>query len=191
MKKTVTLLSLTTLLFTNILKAQDSQGGTPYSIEHNLNDNLITTVATPDYDYSSLIAMSETRVKQGTYPITDKLFDVSYNLNNSGTWTTLDNGDRLWKLKITSPGAVKILLYYQGFYLPKGAKLFVYNGDRSETAGAFTSANNDDANVNSGIISTPHLSGDTQIVEYYEPANVKGQGHFSIFRVAHQLSIGY
>ena len=187
MKKTITLLTLTTLLSTNLLKAQDSQGGTPYSFDHYLSDNTIAAVSTPDFDYNPLIALSEIRVKQGTYELTDKLFDVSFDLTNSGTWTTLENGDRLWKLKITSQGAVKTGLYYQSFYLPKGAKLFVYNDDRSETAGAFTSANNEDANVNDGIISTPQLTGETQIVEYYEPANVKGQGHFNIFRIAHRF----
>ena len=169
------------------LLLQDSHGGTPYSIEHQLNDNTIAAVNTPDFDYSSLNALAEMRIKQGTYELTDKLFDVSYTLTNSGTWTTLDNGDRLWKIKIASAGAVKMGLYYQNFYLPKGARLFIYNADKSETAGAFTYENNDDAYVNDGIISTPQLTGETQIVEYYEPANVKGQGHFNIFRVAHRF----
>ncbi|MES2284927.1 MAG: T9SS type A sorting domain-containing protein [Bacteroidota bacterium] len=167
--------------------AQDNEGGTPYSIEQQLNDDLLTAVSTPPFDFAPLIALSEQRVKQGTYELTDRLFDVNYNLLNSGTSTTLANGDKLWKLKIVSPGAKKISLYYQNFYLPEGAKLFVYNANRTEVIGAFTSKNNEEANSNEGIFSTDHLSGEVQIVEYYEPKNVRGQGHFSIFRVAHQF----
>jgi Secretion system C-terminal sorting domain/Trypsin len=188
MKKIVTLFTIGAALFANVsLFAQDAQGGTPYSFDHQLSDKTIAAVSTPDYDYNALMALSAQRVKDGTYELTDKLFDVNFDVNNSGTWTTLDNGDRLWKIKITSASAVKMKLYFQNFSLPEGAKLYVYNEDRSEEAGAFTSINNEDANLNEGIISTPHLLGETQIVEYYEPAVVKGQGRFNIFRVAHQF----
>jgi hypothetical protein len=188
MKKSNLFLFLSFTLFTfNCLVAQDNEGGIPYSIEQQLNDDLLTSVSTPAFDFAPLIALSEQRVKQGTFELTDKLFDVNYDLLNSGTSTTLANGDKLWKLKIVSPGAKKISLYYQNFYLPEGAKLFVYNANRTEVIGAFTSKNNEEANSNEGIFSTDYLSGEVQIVEYYEPKNVRGQGHFNIFMVAHQF----
>ncbi len=187
MKKINLLLIVTALIRLNSIVAQDSEGGKPYSFLNQLNDDLIATVTTPAFDFAPLIALSEQRVKQGTYQLTDKLFDVSYDLLNSGTWTALSNGERLWKLKIVSPGAKKISVYFQNFYLPDGAKLFVYNGNRTQEIGAFTSKNNEEATSNEGIFSTDHLIGDTQILEYYEPENVKGQGHFSIFRISHQF----
>ena len=188
MKHSNLFLFLSFLIFScNCVLAQDSEGGIPYSVEQQLNDDLLTAVSTPPFNFAPLIALSEQRVKQGTYELTDRMFDVNYDLLNSGTATTLANGDKLWKLKITSPGAKKISLYYRNFYLPEGSKLFVYNANRSEVIGAFTSKNNEEANANEGIFSTDHLSGDVQLVEYYEPKNVKGQGHFSIFRVAHQF----
>lgn len=188
MKKSNLFLFLSFILFTcNCLIAQDNEGGIPYSMEQQLNDELIISVSTPPFDFAPLIELSEQRVKQGTYELTDRLFDVNYDLLNSGTSTTLANGDKLWKLKIVSPGAKKISLYYQNFYLPEGAKLFVYNANRTEEIGAFTSKNNEEANSNEGIFSTDYLSGEAQIVEYYEPKNVIGKGHFSIFRIAHQF----
>jgi lysyl endopeptidase len=33
---------------------------------------------------------------------------VQFNLNNSGTWDTLTNGDRLWRLRIVCPGAYSL-----------------------------------------------------------------------------------
>ncbi len=188
MKRTLTFLSFNFLLLTaGSIKAQDNEGGTPFSFAQQLTDNQITAVRTPSFDYTQLIALSEQRKKQGTFQLTDKLFDANYDLLNSGTWINLLNGDRLWRLKISSPGAKKMGLYYQNFYLPEGAKLFVYNENRTEAIGAFTSKNNEEATINQGIFSTDHLSGDVQIVEYYEPKNVKGLGHFSIFKIAHRF----
>ncbi|MDR1809874.1 MAG: hypothetical protein LBR34_05670, partial [Prevotella sp.] len=56
---------------------------------------------------------------------------VNYNLDNSGEWTILSNGDKIWMLHIACPGALSINLLYDQFWLPDGAKLFVYsdNGD--------------------------------------------------------------
>lgn len=31
--------------------------------------------------------------------------DVSFNLNNSGVWITMPNGDRIWRLELHCPGA--------------------------------------------------------------------------------------
>ncbi len=167
--------------------AQDNTGGQPFSFEQELSDNATSTVSMPYFDFAPLIAQSEKRVKQGTYELTDHIFDVNYTLSNSGTWTTFLNGDRLWKLRISSPGAKKMSVYYQNFYMPEGARLFVYNDSRTEELGAFTSKNNGEARENGGVFSTDHLSGDAQIIEYYEPKTVRGQSSFSIFRVAHQF----
>jgi hypothetical protein len=64
--------------------------------------------------------------------------DVSLNLNNSGTWETLGNGDRIWRLRVETPGSYSIMLVYDRWVLPKGAQLFLYNDDHSDVRGAFT-----------------------------------------------------
>jgi hypothetical protein len=43
--------------------------------------------------------------------------DVDYNLNNSGEWTVLSDGSRIWRLSISCPDAlsiiaIELLLYY-------------------------------------------------------------------------------
>jgi hypothetical protein len=35
--------------------------------------------------------------------------EVHFNLKNSGTWDTLDNGDRLWRLRIVCPDAYSLV----------------------------------------------------------------------------------
>ena len=47
---------------------------------------------------------------------------VNYNLNNAGQWTTMENGDRIWQLKLHSPNAIGLIVMYDDFYLPKGGK---------------------------------------------------------------------
>ena len=53
---------------------------------------------------------------------------VDYNLDNSGEWTIMSNGDRIWRLNISCPNALSINLLYDKFWLPEGAKFFIYSG---------------------------------------------------------------
>lgn len=46
------------------------------------------------------------------YPI-----PVNWNMTNAGNWTELTNGDKLWKMKISSPNALSINLLYINFYV--------------------------------------------------------------------------
>lgn len=40
---------------------------------------------------------------------------INFDLQNAGTWETLNNGDRLWRLTIKSPGAMSLNLNFQCF----------------------------------------------------------------------------
>jgi hypothetical protein len=106
---------------------------------------------------------------------------VNHDLFNSGTWETLPGGDRVWRFKITSTGALATFLYFDQFYMPAGARMHVYNEDKSEIIGAFTSYNNSEL----ANFATHHVMGETCIVEYYEPVNVSGQGIIHINEVGH------
>ncbi len=188
MKKIITLLSVAVVMATTVVTAQDDIGGTPYSTLQQISHANIAEVTTPAFDAAELIRQSNERVKQGTFPITDKLFEVAYSTFNSGTWIDLMNGDRMWRLKITSPGAKKTSLYYRNFFLPEGGYLFVYNEDKTQVLGAYSSRNNESANDNGGIFSTEYIVGETQIVEYYEPATARGKGHVEISYIVHQFT---
>lgn len=97
---------------------------------------------------------------------------VNINLNNSGTWSILSNGDRVWRLQLSSPGAKGNLLFFSEFFMPVGARMHVYSPDRRQMLGAFTSYNNH----SSGIFATALVKGEACIIEYYEPIEVLGQG---------------
>ena len=107
--------------------------------------------------------------------------DVDLGLLNSGTWEELPNGDRIWKLKISSPEAYSINLIYDDFFIPGGASLHVYNPLRDHVLGGFTSENNRPSRT----FATGLVKGDTSILEYYEPAKQRGKGAVQVSNVIH------
>ncbi len=91
----------------------------------------------------------------------------------------LPNGDCLWQLDIRARGAYSINLAFSNFVLPAGARLFVYSKDHQQILGGFSSKNNNPDNH----FGTELISEDEVVVEYDEPAQVRGQGSFTLFRV--------
>ena len=106
--------------------------------------------------------------------------EVSLNLENSGRWQELSNGDRLWQLTIRCPQALSINLLYDRFWLPEGGKFFVYTTDRKHSIGAFTSINNKGGRDNVQGFATGLLYGDEVTLEYYQPKQVAEQAIISI-----------
>ncbi|MGH1337706.1 MAG: T9SS type A sorting domain-containing protein [Aureispira sp.] len=106
---------------------------------------------------------------------------VQYALQNSGTWTSLTNGDRVWRLGVRSKGALTMNVLFDDFYLPEGATLYLYNPITKELRGAYTAANN---NIERTLGSTL-IGGDELVLEYHEPASVRGQGALKVGAVIH------
>jgi hypothetical protein len=127
--------------------AQISAGGTPPSFTLVLSNAAVPTVSTANVDNATLIAQAEALEAQAAashnsipYKVAEVL-DVNWSLNNSGSWTTLADGTRIWRLRISSPGADAIHLIYNRWWFPKYCELFLYNDSHTEVIGAFTMAN--------------------------------------------------
>ena len=104
---------------------------------------------------------------------------VYYKPENSGTWTNLPNGDRIWQLDVKTPGSYSVNLAFSGFHLPEGSQLFVYSKDHKQVDGPYTSANN----TPDKFMGSELIQGDEAVLEYYEPAAVRGQSSFILFRI--------
>ena len=52
---------------------------------------------------------------------------TNYSLENSGTWRTTEDGDRVWKIKFSSPGALSMNVIFNDFFIPNGASVHLYN----------------------------------------------------------------
>ncbi len=180
---TTAVFSLSLLMISN-LHAQIQTNSEPISYRTGLYifDEALETYRTPALDMEQVVLEDIERAEQNLPPFDGRRIPVGWDMANTGEWFSLDNGDRLWKLKIHSPGALSIELYYDDFYLPQGAQLHLYSLERNKYLGAFTANNNKE----SGYFSTGMIEGETTIIEYYEPAEVEGEGRIRIQDVGHR-----
>ncbi len=106
---------------------------------------------------------------------------VDDNMNDVGTWTVLENGDRIWRMSYTSEGAYSLNFMFDVFKIPVGSKLYVYSNDKSELLRPFTHHNNNPEEV----LGTWLVEGDQAWIEYYQPANVTGKAKITVGSVVH------
>jgi hypothetical protein len=188
MKKLHTLLLSVGLLLGASLRAEESIGGSPFSFLYQLGDENLPTVTTPGLDSREAAAKADEAEKNGKPYQNGVTFPLNISPKTAGQWFDLPNGDRLWKIKIKSPGAVGLFLYVNNFQVPEGARIYVYNGSRTQAFGAYTAM----SNRSTGVFIPDVTMGEEQVVEYYEPLRVAGQGDFVITEVAHLFrSEGY
>lgn len=186
-----TLFTATTLLFSVMLFGQHpqiyqlSEGGIPWSFKNSHLDREIAYEVMPGFDVEAMLAedaYNETHFMENPGPWRFGYnYYTTYRPSNSGTWMTLENGDRMWRLGIVCPGALTVNLAFQYVYIPEGAKLFVFNGSRTQSLGAFTQKFvSEDYSLGTEL-----LNGDTIIIEYLVPAGLNETGNFELFRVTH------
>ena len=164
-------------LFHIELFGQLSIGGEPLSFSVSCKDS-IQTITMPIVNVDSLQSEDE-KNQQGPFRF-GYAMDVNIDIRNSGTWDTLSNGDKLWRIKIQSENAYSINLIFNKFKLQKGALLHVYNDDKTMILGGFGSFNN----KSHGKFSTDLIKGDHVIIEYFEPATISDL-ELSINKVIH------
>lgn len=108
---------------------------------------------------------------------------VNYSLENSGVWQLLDNGGKIWHLKVKMPGALSTNVHYDQFWLPEGAKFFVYSEDTKQSIGAITSEFIEGSRGKPVQFATALIYGETVVFEYYQPASVKESPIIHISRI--------
>lgn len=106
---------------------------------------------------------------------------VDHNFNEVGKWTTLPNGDKVWRMSYTSEGALSLNFFFDVFRIPEGAKLYVYNNEKTDIIRPFTYHNNNPEEV----LGTWLVEGDRAWIEYHQPANIKGQAKLTVGSVIH------
>lgn len=186
MKKTVHLLFLT-LLFVGILGsksiyAQINEGGTPPSFNFTITKQTKQPLQIPaDFDVENLKKKDNVDAKNGIPLRMGKNIPVNLSIDNSGEWITLPNGQRIWQLTLQSPGALALLLSYDNFYIPQGAKLFIYNADKTQVIGAFTNKTNPDGKS----FSTQLIAGDVLTLEYVAGDDVNDKPNIKISDVGY------
>jgi hypothetical protein len=181
MKKTALLLLISfTIISSHTLLAQITAGGSPVTSDP-IFQPYFNTIAAPVVLESPDWKQVEREDAEGPGTRFSVPIPVNYDMESAGQWTELPNGDRVWRMHLKSPGALAVAFFYDDFFLPQGAKLFMYSPDKKQTKGAYTWRNNRDTRR----FWTGLIQGEEAVVEYYEPVAVKGQGSFHMFRVDH------
>ncbi|WP_296316594.1 T9SS type A sorting domain-containing protein [Winogradskyella sp. UBA3174] len=106
---------------------------------------------------------------------------VDHSANDVGEWTTLPNGDRIWRMTYKSEGAHTLNFMFDIFWIPEGATLYVYNNEKNDLIRPFTHHNNNPEE----ILGTWFVKGDQAWIEYYQPANVRGEAKLTVGSVVH------
>lgn len=175
---------LTGILFCLTITAytQVSEGGIPPSFSNlTFKSYTSTVVEMPAIDYQKML------VEDGNTTGKDEplrfayAHQVSLNPDNAGEWYQDNVGNSYWILSISSKNAKSLNISFSDFYLPEGAKLFIYNKDRSDVKGAFTANNN----KKSRQFGTAPVKGDQITLEYFEPKGTKEAYALQLETVAH------
>jgi V8-like Glu-specific endopeptidase len=183
MKKIIITVQLCVMV--NLLNAQITTNEQPYS--WNNPGGLITgkgdviVLPVPDkvrIENGDKINDQEAGPLRFAYPV-----PVDFTTENSGSWQTLDDGGKLWVLNIKLPGALSANAIYDKFWLPDGAKFFVYSNETKQFIGAVTSEFLPGNSKEPSVFSTALIYGENVTFEYYQPASVKESAVISISRI--------
>lgn len=169
MKNFLFLISIVFLLIIfHPLNAQISQGGQPASFNLKSDDQVVETISLPTPDMDKIIAenlMRDTMFLPRRFLV---LLPTQIDLVKSGTWLQQEDGSRICRLKLFAENALANSLYFSNFYLPEGAKLFLYDVAKNQLKGAFTSFNNPE----SGHFAVELIAGEIAILELNLPPNL-------------------
>jgi hypothetical protein len=127
-------------------RAQISTGGLPLSLvspEAANADQYFTPVSyqAPDLQQVMLEDAKASRTDPKPYRA-GILIHTDFTFPQSGTFTTLSDGKKMWRGQINIANAPALLFYYDQFHLPHGVKLFITNANKKQIVGAFTENNN-------------------------------------------------
>lgn len=166
------------------LRAQRSYGGRPLSVEEEatyVRSLADYVVELPAFDVDSLLREDSIyHNPNGALRFAHKLF-VNLSPENSGITFKLEDGTKIWKLGLRSEGAYSLNVIFEEFVVPPGARLFLYNPDKSQVLGAFNSNNMQ----KSGEFAIAPVAGEELLIEYHEPADAEFPGRLRLSEVNH------
>lgn len=169
--------------FSFSVSAQVAQGGEPFrwADKSILSDIPVVTTQAPDLDILAAEDAVTDQYKEVPYRFGVEIA-AHYNLENSGRWLIdPQSPDAVWQLGVECEGATSVSFVLSRFNIPDNARLFVWNEDRSEFLGSFTSANmNEELTLGLGI-----LQGQRVYLEYSVPVDAQNWGELEVGTIVH------
>ncbi len=181
MKTRLCLVATILLCISSIAVSQIQHQGAPLSNRFTVNRN-VHTVKMPPVNVRALLLEDklEAQMKDVPYRFGQPIH-VDLGIKNSGSWDTLADGRKVWRLRIQSDSAITINLIFDKFFIPSGGSMFVYNDDKSMVLGAFTEENN----LSERVFSTTPIRGDRITIEYDQPLSATALPEIHISVVVH------
>ncbi|MDX2474810.1 MAG: FlgD immunoglobulin-like domain containing protein [Candidatus Krumholzibacteria bacterium] len=132
----------------------------------------LSAVATVPVDVAAALAEDSIRERNDLPPRFAIGESTWLSPEDSGTWENLDQRHQMWRMRISSPGALSLNLGFTGFELPKGARLSIYPVDVTDVEDyrgvlTFTNADNEDH----GQLWTPVILADDVVLELVLPVS--------------------
>lgn len=175
------ILNLIFVLVFATISAQVTNEGKPLSWKHDLNQNLIA-IKMPSFNLKALQDEDAINDVKNDRPWRfGHSFDVNYDMSNSGTWSALSNGDKIWRIRIKSEGAKTLNFLLKDVFLPEGSFIYLYNHDKTAVLGAYDAKENNAEKT----LATWLIDGDDVWIEYFEPAQVNTPGTLKVAQVTH------
>jgi len=166
MKKIFTLMMLMvalSLMTTLDIMAQRSIPGMPQS---SLYDDLPMKMDQREFQAPDMAKIEAEDIENPSPYRAGVAVPINLNIDNSGEWTDLPDGGRIWRLSLKVEGALALGVYYNNFWLPYGGELYVYDAEKDNIIGAYTEQNN---NADC-MFANQQVPGDVVILEYFQPA---------------------
>lgn len=151
------------LLLTLGLNAQRSTGGLPLGLTNP--DQLLQApglrLAGPN-----IAALQQAEETSPTNRFAASM-PADISIDNQGNWSLLEDGRQVWQVRVQVPDAKGLMLFYEDFNLPIGAKLFVYSPISGQVLGAYTQ----ESQGRTDRFFTGVIAGEELIIEYQAPAD--------------------
>jgi lysyl endopeptidase len=112
---------------------------------------------------------------------------TNFDVLKDGETTTLPDGSRMVRMKLSLKNALGLVILFDKFYLPQGTTLHAYTEDKKQVVGPFSTTNNSET----GVFTIGLMRGETTILEYFEPKNTEKTTQLHIFRVDYAYNKTY
>ena len=172
------LVSMIGTLYAQVETRYYEKGKSDVSIKRSARNNLKVN-RMPSFDLAPLLKEDAKKDSMGGFFRFGKGFDVDYTLAD-GQWENVEGG-RLWTMTFESKNALSLNFVFNDFHLPKGAKLYIENEDKTVAYGPVT----EEATTENGVFLTDILPGEQATIYLFEPSWCEGQSTLTIRRVVH------
>ncbi|MBL7784951.1 MAG: hypothetical protein JNM36_03540 [Chitinophagales bacterium] len=156
----------------------------PYSFKHKMKTKVPLREVNSEYAYNKFLKRKNPYLDFSFY--VGIASEFKSNMDTSGVWETLPNGDRVWRMQLHSDSdwLKGIGVQTTELILPEGCTLFFYSPDKKQLVGPVLPA--DPLGSRQRMVNT--IAGKDICIEYYEPKAQKGKGLFNIDFLLYRLN---